>query len=515
MRLGDYEEQTGEGHAPECTLAESDRGNRVLTPSADGSRSAAHDHGIGRDGADDGQGPPRGVRPARPRHAAEPCCSTRPYGFQANAASSPTGPSRTSASRSAARVEVAELRRTDTADRVAIEQAFARDPGGRLAVHRAGQPLVRARAMGAAPRCPTCWPRSSASSGALVFASAAALTLGVVTVPVYEIYKVGADPCWLDGLDLLSALGLPVGGDPRTSTTPRAATTTPASATWARPARAARASELPAGRVRARRRRAHRAHHRPRCRRGDHRRARRRHVAPGRPAGRARGGPDRARWTSCGPVADDVSRVDRRRARRPAHHRRRRPTRSGRVAGRGSTPGARADFDAALGVATPTERWPPCCALDEAISAWSTDTFQSDETDRARAALRSMIVRLGQAAQAGLRDPRAAWRPLVRGHAGRRAPPLGPSAATTCPTWSATSWPRRGVEVRDTPDGVEWVRAQIGFVIAPVSAPCTSRAYLASTPGRVTRRVRRPALAPAARARRRPPAGRAASGGCR
>jgi hypothetical protein len=45
--------------------------------------------------------------------------------------------------------------------------------------------------------------------GILVMASAAALTLGVVTIPVYEIYKVGADPSWLPGLDLLGlATGL-------------------------------------------------------------------------------------------------------------------------------------------------------------------------------------------------------------------------------------------------------------------------------------------------------------------
>ena len=46
--------------------------------------------------------------------------------------------------------------------------------------------------------------------GALTFASAAALTLGVVTVPVYEIYKVGEDPAWVPGLDLLRAIGLNV-----------------------------------------------------------------------------------------------------------------------------------------------------------------------------------------------------------------------------------------------------------------------------------------------------------------
>lgn len=47
-----------------------------------------------------------------------------------------------------------------------------------------------------------------ARGGSVVLASAAALTAGVRTVPVYEIYKVGADPHWLTGLDLLSAFGI-------------------------------------------------------------------------------------------------------------------------------------------------------------------------------------------------------------------------------------------------------------------------------------------------------------------
>ena len=49
-----------------------------------------------------------------------------------------------------------------------------------------------------------------ALGGALTFASAAALTLGVATVPVYEVYKVGEEPHWVPGLDLLGALGLSV-----------------------------------------------------------------------------------------------------------------------------------------------------------------------------------------------------------------------------------------------------------------------------------------------------------------
>lgn len=41
----------------------------------------------------------------------------------------------------------------------------------------------------------------------VVFASAAAIALSRWALPVYEIYKVGADPFWADGLDLLGPLG--------------------------------------------------------------------------------------------------------------------------------------------------------------------------------------------------------------------------------------------------------------------------------------------------------------------
>jgi hypothetical protein len=44
--------------------------------------------------------------------------------------------------------------------------------------------------------------------GCVTFASAAAVGLGVCSLPVYEIYKVGEDPRWLDGLDLLGVTGL-------------------------------------------------------------------------------------------------------------------------------------------------------------------------------------------------------------------------------------------------------------------------------------------------------------------
>src|SRR5690606_383196 len=42
----------------------------------------------------------------------------------------------------------------------------------------------------------------------LFFASAASICLGRYSLPVYEIYKAGEDPYWVDGLDLLGKLGL-------------------------------------------------------------------------------------------------------------------------------------------------------------------------------------------------------------------------------------------------------------------------------------------------------------------
>ncbi|MFG1944254.1 hypothetical protein [Nonomuraea sp. NPDC048826] len=50
--------------------------------------------------------------------------------------------------------------------------------------------------------------RVRARSGVTVLASAAACTAGLATVPVYEIYKVGAEPHWREGIDLLEPLGL-------------------------------------------------------------------------------------------------------------------------------------------------------------------------------------------------------------------------------------------------------------------------------------------------------------------
>jgi hypothetical protein len=46
------------------------------------------------------------------------------------------------------------------------------------------------------------------SGAALYFASAASVAVGAYSVPVYEIFKVGEEPRWIPGLDLLCAYGL-------------------------------------------------------------------------------------------------------------------------------------------------------------------------------------------------------------------------------------------------------------------------------------------------------------------
>lgn len=50
--------------------------------------------------------------------------------------------------------------------------------------------------------------KAKVAGGALTMASAASITLGRFSLPVYEIYKVGTEPHWLDGLDILAVHGI-------------------------------------------------------------------------------------------------------------------------------------------------------------------------------------------------------------------------------------------------------------------------------------------------------------------
>ncbi|WP_372678316.1 Type 1 glutamine amidotransferase-like domain-containing protein [Desulfosarcina sp.] len=70
-----------------------------------------------------------------------------------------------------------------------------------------GSPTYAVRQWEESP-VPDLLARCVTAGGCLVAASAAALTVGRFTLPVYEIYKVGQDLHWVDGLNLLGRFGL-------------------------------------------------------------------------------------------------------------------------------------------------------------------------------------------------------------------------------------------------------------------------------------------------------------------
>ena len=296
--------------------------------------------------------------------------------------------------------------------------------------------------------------------GAVTFASAAALTLGVATVPVYEIYKAGLEPRWHTGLDLLGvATGLQAVVIPHFDNAEGGHHDTRFCYLGERRLAAmeadldddvfvlgvdehtalvldldaGRASVLGLGGVTVRRR--------------DH--------ATVFPTGTDLAIADLSTTSATTPALGDFGA----------------PGRAEVAQRSGPQPGvtpllaeaqrletafdlAMAERDAAAAVNAVLE-------LDRALVEWSADTTQSDEPDRVRATLRSMIVRLGQAAEVGLRDPRQVMGPLVEAALTARA------AARAAEDWPAADRMRdalaaAGVEVRDTSDGQTWILSQPG-----------------------------------------------------
>ena len=103
---------------------------------------------------------------------------------------------------------VASFRSADV-DALVRETALARIREARLVFAGPGSPTYALRQW-AGTEVPRLLAAKLADGGAVTMASAAALTLGRLTIPVYEVYKVGEAPRWLPGLDLLTPLGLPV-----------------------------------------------------------------------------------------------------------------------------------------------------------------------------------------------------------------------------------------------------------------------------------------------------------------
>lgn len=248
--------------------------------------------------------------------------------------------------------------------------------------------------------------------GTVVMGSAAALTLGSHTVPVYEIYKVGAAPTWVDGLDLLGDLC-----DIRVAVVPhfdnREGGGYDTRFCYLGESRLAVLEEqlpddvgvlgvdehtaavldLDAGILRVagngvvsvRRRGATQT-----FAAGDQ-------LTLSELAGMLRG--QQTRLSSVEP-AGSAQTVE-----RPGD----RPSTSLHE----EADRARAGFDAALSARDVGGCVQAVLGLEAAVAAWGADTLQSDDIDEARRVLRALVVRLGELAVGGARDPREGIAPYV------------------------------------------------------------------------------------------------------
>ncbi|MFP5308874.1 MAG: hypothetical protein ACLGIR_04775 [Actinomycetes bacterium] len=132
-----------------------------------------------------------------------------PYGFQENAGEITERALGYFATNVGHEVRAVELRRPETAGAAEVEAAL-------LAVEEAdwvfagpGSPSYAVRQW-RTTRLPALLRERLASrpGRTTVFSSAAAVTLGSHAIPVYEIYKAGFEAHWVDGLDLLTAVDL-------------------------------------------------------------------------------------------------------------------------------------------------------------------------------------------------------------------------------------------------------------------------------------------------------------------
>jgi len=385
-----------------------------------------------------------------------------PYGFQDNAADISARALAYFRDTVGQPVQVASVRGRDDADRLAQESALAAVRAARWVFAGPGSPSYALRQWSGTPLPGLLEDtldagRPEDQGGAVVFASAAALTLGVVTVPVYEIYKCGDPPAWLDGLDLLSRVtGLSAAVIPHYDNAEGGNHDTRFCYLGERRLQAMEAMlpegafvlgvdehtaaviDLDAGTTAV-------------VGRGGLT-VRRDGVSTVHPAGTTLETASLAAATATGASAGSSPTAP-----APGHP----------AAGGTSTVAASlaarvreltASFDAAMAARDVDAAVRAVLALDDEMLAWSTDTLQSDDTDRARAALRAMVVRLGELAKVGAVDRREVVGPfideLLSLRAGARAGKRFAEADGV-----RTRLTELGVEVRDTPEGAQWVLA--------------------------------------------------------
>lgn len=130
-----------------------------------------------------------------------------PFGFQENAADISERTVAYFRDRVGFPITVASFRGREWATDLEYETMLARVAEARYVFAGPGSPSYALRQW-TGTAVPDLLAAKLRDGGCVTLASAAAVGLGVCSLPVYEVYKVGEAPRWLDGLDLLSATGL-------------------------------------------------------------------------------------------------------------------------------------------------------------------------------------------------------------------------------------------------------------------------------------------------------------------
>jgi cyanophycinase-like exopeptidase len=291
--------------------------------------------------------------------------------------------------------------------------------------------------------------------GCVTLASAAAVGLGMYALPVYEVYKVGEEPRWLEGLDLLGITGLRAAVVPHYNNAEGGTHDTRYCYMGERRLRMLEALlpdgvdilgvdehtaaifDLNAGTVSIRGRGGvtlRRNGHSQRFENGTtmpvSELARGVAAAPDDDDKTASADPQQAA-VDLTPPAPGVS---------PFLQE---VTRQSDVAD--SALAAR-DVDAAVGAVL---------AIDTQMHEWSADTLDSDEQDRARETLRRYVVRLGDLARSGAGDPKDLMAPVVDGILALRVQ-MRAAGEYALADKLRDALIEAGIEVRDTPEGSVW-----------------------------------------------------------
>jgi peptidase E len=112
-------------------------------------------------------------------------------------------------SRLQTRLQIASFKSADRATALETEEALLRLRQADYVLVGPGSPSYAVKQW-TRTRIPDVLREIVERGSVLVAASAASLTVGRLTLPVYEIYKVGESPYWLEGLNLLSRFDLPL-----------------------------------------------------------------------------------------------------------------------------------------------------------------------------------------------------------------------------------------------------------------------------------------------------------------